>query len=550
LLSFPTLSCQSAPPPLPPVEEEPEGIRLVEIQDRIGLSFLHRHGGTGQKYMVETLGSGGGVIDYDGDGLEDLYLVQGGVLPGYRPESPLRNALFRNQGDGTFRDVTEEARAGGKPWGMGFCSGDIDNDGDPDIYLSNFGPDVLLINEGDGTFRDATAEVGIVNPLWGASCALSDVNGDGALDIYVTNYVDYTLEKNKRCETTEGERGYCHPDVYDGTSGVLFRNNMDGTFSDVTRSVGLHEPEGKGLGAVFSDYDGDDDLDLYVANDAVANFLFANDGQGLFTEEGLFAGVAYSERGETQAGMGVAIADMDGDGDPDIFVTNLDMETNAFYRNRGDSTFSYDSWAAGLGEPSILFVGFGTSLLDLDNDGDLDVFVANGHVNEFGSQKVLTFRQRSHLFINDGAGQFQERGEEFSEFFRWEGVARGSATFDLERDGDLDLLVTYNNDRARLLRNEGRGYGHWLRAKLIGRRSNRDGVGARLRVRAGDLTVTREIQAGNSYLSQSSPVAHFGLGEATRVDRMEIRWPSGQIQVFEGLEVDRLLVIGEEEGIR
>ncbi len=535
-----------------PAGSSPGAGGFVEVQTAAGVAFRHVHGGSGRKYMVETMGSGGGVLDYDGDGLEDLYVVQGGPLPGFTPVAPLRNALFRNQGDGTFRDVTLEARAEGRPWGMGFCAGDVDNDGDPDVYLSNFGPDVFLINDGDGTFHDATGEAGISNDLWGASCALADVDGDGALDIYVTNYVDFTIENNKPCgNKSRNLLSYCHPDVYDGVSGVLFMNRGDGTFRDETRERGLHEPGGKGLGAVFSDHDGDGDLDLYVANDSVASFLFVNDGAGRFTEEGLYAGVAYNENGQTQAGMGVDMGDVDGDGDPDVFKTNLDAETNSFYRNRGDGTYSDDSFPSGLGEPSILFVGFGTNMLDVENDGDLDILVANGHILDDAQEynENVTYRQAAHLYVNDGSGRFVERGREIGSFFSLEGVARGSAVFDMDRDGDLDFMTTYNNDVVRLVRNDLKPAGHWLEVRLVGRRSNRDAVGARLEAFAGDRRLVREIQAGDSYLSRSSLIAHFGLGESDRVERLSIRWPSGETQVLEDLQADRLLVIDEENGV-
>jgi hypothetical protein len=539
-------------PPAGVATPSPAATGFVEIQDRAGISFVHRNGGSGTKYMVETMGSGGGILDYDGDGLEDIYLVQGGPLPGYEPQGPMSNALYRNLGDGTFVDVTAAAGAGGRPWGMGFCAGDIDNDGDQDIYLSNFGPDLLLINEGNGTFREVSSEAGIRNTLWGASCGMADVNGDGALDIYVTNYVEFTIENNKPC----GNRAmnilsYCHPDVYNGVSGVLFENNMDGTFHDATHEAGLFQPEGKGLGVIFSDYDADGDIDLYVANDSVANFLFVNDGRGRFTEEGLYAGVAYNEAGQTQAGMGVSMGDADGDGDPDIFVTNLDLETNAFYRNRGNGSFSDDSYPSGLGEASVLYVGFGNLMLDVDNDGDLDIFVANGHIldNAESYNRSVTYRQRPHLFINDGAGHFQEKGAGLGPFFAREGVARGAATFDMEGDGDPDLLVTFNNEPARLVRNDLTGTGHWLSLRLVGRESNRSGIGARIRVRAGGTTVTREIQAGSSYLSQSSLTAQIGLGDARELSEIEILWPGGRRQVLPGGPADRLVIVDEDEGI-
>lgn len=498
------------------------------------------------------MGSGGGILDYDGDGLEDLFLVQGGVLPGYVPEAPLRNALFRNQGDGTFRDVTTEAGAEGIPWGMGFCSGDLDNDGDPDIYLANWGEDQLLMNRGDGTFRDATVEAGITNTVWASSCTVFDADNDGVLDIYVVNYVDFTIEKNKPCgNPLKGQLSYCHPDVYDGLSGILWKNNLDGTFSDVSRESGVHFPEGKGLGAVVSDFDNDGDPDFYVANDSTPNYLFVNDGTGKFAEEALFAGVAYNENGQTQAGMGVSAGDVDGDGDMDLYVSNLDMETNEFYRNLGDGTFSDETFPAGVGEPSLLFLAFGNSFMDVDNDGDLDVFVANGHVLDDVEtyNKSITYRERAHLLINDGTGNFREMGRDYGEFFHSQGVARGSSTFDLEGDGDLDLLISYNNTPAKLIRNDGGNRGNWLRIRAVGRRSNRSGIGARFTARAGSLNVLREVRAGSSYLSQSSLIVHMGLGGEQNVGTLEVRWPSGITQRFENLPANQLLVIDEESGL-
>lgn len=551
-------ACQNSleppvPPPEPAAQVRPGGpVRFVEIQEAAGVSFRHHHGGIGEKYSVETMGSGAGILDYDNDGHEDLYLVQGGALPGYEPSSPLSNALYRNMGNGRFRDVTLEAGARGRPYGMGFCSGDLDNDGDADIYLANWGEDVLLVNEGNGTFRDATSEAGISNEVWATSCALADVDHDGGLDIYVINYVDFTLEKNMRC----GIRlmnllSYCHPDVYDGLSGVLYSNNLDGTFTDRTRERGLYYPEGKGLGAVFGDYDNDGDIDLYVANDSTANYLFINDGNGHFTEEGLFAGVAYNEAGQTEAGMGVSAGDLDNDGDLDLYVSNLDMETNSLYRNDGGGIFRDDSFASGIGEPSLLYLAFGNNFLDVENDGDLDIFVANGHVLDDVQEyhMSITHAEQAHMFVNDGTGHFEEKGRDHGEFFHSMGVARGSATFDLDKDGDLDLLVSYNNGMAKLLRNQGESRGHWLRVRTVGKVANRDGIGARLTAHAGDLRVLREIQAGSSYCSQSSLIAHLGLGPATVVDRLEVRWPSGRVQTFSGVGTDRLVTIDEEEGI-
>jgi hypothetical protein len=552
-LSLLLVACGGEPDqPSVPEPETPAGARFVEIQEEAGLIWAHQNGGAGDYYLVETFGSGGGILDFDGDGLEDIYLIQGGAMPGYTPTGPVKDTLFRNEGGGRFRQVDGLPDRRERLYGMGFCSGDIDNDGDADIYSTAHGSNALLVNQGDGSFRDATEEAGVGDESFGSSCAFADVDRDGALDIYVVNYVDFTLENNKPCEgTVSGLPAYCHPDVYDGVSDILYRNNMDGTFTDATREVGLFHPEGKGLGVVTGDYDGDGDTDIYVANDSVANFLFENDGTGRFTDEGLFAGVAYNEDGQTEAGMGVDMGDLDNDGDSEFYVTHLDMETNTLYVNHGDKTFTDLTFPSGFGEPSMTFVGFGINFIDFDNDGDLDTFVANGHIldNAEMFNQSVTYEQRPHLFVNQGGMKFEELGRRHGAFFSVESVARGSASFDMDGDGDLDLLVTYNNKPVKLIRCEGDGDAHWLRVRTIGRASNRDGIGVQLGLEAGGRRQIREIRAGSSYLSRSSTIAHFGLGSSESVDRLELRWPSGESQLFENVPADRLLVVDESEGI-
>jgi len=542
----------AAPAAAPAAAKAPGNVVFVEAEEQAGIKWLHVHGGTGQKYLVETMGSGGGVIDYDNDGLEDIYLVQGGALPGFKPAGPLRNALYRNVGGGRFTDVTEKAHALGRNWGMGFCAADIDNDGDIDLYTTALGANTLLVNEGNGTFREATDEAGVGDTSWGSSCAFGDLNGDGAVDLYVVNYVDFTVANHKTCGNADVKRiSYCHPDVYNGVSGVLYLNNFDGTFTDATRESGAYNPEAKGLGVILTDTDDDGDLDIYVANDSVANFLFVNDGTGHFEEEGLFAGVAYNENGKTQAGMGVDSGDSDNDGDLDILVTNLDSETNAFYLNLGRGNFRDDSFGSGIGEPSILFVGFGTNFVDFDNDGDLDIFVANGHVLDDVDEynQTVTYAERAHLLVNEGGGKFVEEGRKHGAFFSWQGVARGSAAFDMDLDGDEDMLLTYNNQEAKLLRNDGGNGRHWLGVKVVGRESNRSGIGTRLEVSAQGKRQVREIKAGSSYCSQSSLIAHFGLGDAGHVDSLVAAWPSGKKQEFRDLDVDEYVTLDEDEGL-
>ena len=487
--------------------------------------------------MVETMGSGGGFLDYDGDGHLDIYLVQAGPLPGFDDLTPLPNRLLRNRGDGTFEDVTEMTGSGELGYGMGACFGDVDNDGAVDIYVTNFGPDRLLHNEG-GRFRDVTAASGIDNPRWGASCAFADFDRDGCLDLYVANYVGFTFENHRRCGP-EGLAMYCHPDVYDGEADRLYRGRCDGTFDDVTGPAGVRvdDPrESKGLGVIWIDADDDGWPDIYVANDSTRNFLYRNNGDGTFTDIAVRSGTAYNELGFTEAGMGIAAGDTDGDGNIDLFVTHLDFETNTLYRNQGDADFLDATTVAGLAGPGVTRVGFGVNLFDMDADGDLDLFVANGHIlDNIGERNgTLTHAQSDQLFENVD-GRFVEITRLTAPDLTVPTVSRGSATGDVDGDGDLDLLVTRNNGAAALFRNDSPP-GHWIRLRLVSRYGGRDAVGTRVRLYSGDRVQVRELRSGGSYLSQSDPGLHFGLGGGA-VDRLEVRWPDGTLQSIPG---DRL----------
>jgi hypothetical protein len=515
------------------------------------VTFTHYNGAKGEKYLVETMGSGAAFLDYNNDGYLDLYAVNGAEMSG-EGVSP-GNVLYRNNRDRTFTDVTDQAGVrGNRYYGMGVCVADYDNDGDQDIYLTNFGPNVLYRNNGNATFTDVTALAGIGDARWGSSCAFADYDNDGDLDLYVANYLDFAqAKKNVWCgRHEEGFRTYCHPDNFDGVASVLYRNNGNGTFTDVTEAAGVLNPAGKGLGVVFGDYDNDGDVDLYVANDSVANFLYRNNGNGTFTEVGVLSGVAYDGEGKAEAGMGVDFADYDNDGLLDIFVTNFDFETNTLYRNQGNSLFIDITDLVGLGQDREPYMGWGTKLLDYDNDGSKDLFVANGHLqdNIHLYNDVMTYAQGNQLFHNKGRGRFVEVTLSSGPGLLSKRVGRGVAFGDYDNDGDTDIFIVNNNQPATLLRNDGGNRNHWLMVKTVGTKSNREGIGARVKVEAGGLTQVAEVRSGSSYLSQNDLRLLFGLGSSAKVDRVEVRWPSGTVETVENVAANQLLILTEQKG--
>ena len=532
---------------------ESHGIQFVDVTAEAGIGFQHVNGAKGDYHLPETIGSGGAFFDYDTDGDLDLYLVNSGDLAGAASDSAYTSVLYRNNGNGTFTDVTDTAGVGNSGnYGMGAACGDFDNDGDPDLYVTNFGANVLYQNNADGTFTDVTESAGVGDSLWGSSATFFDYDRDSYLDLYVANYVLYSLDVPHRPCGVHGIRTHCHPKNFDGAPDRLYRNNGDGTFTDVTHAAGfgvISGPHsGKGLGVAAADFNNDGEPDIYVANDDTPNFLFYNNGDGTFTEMGLLAGCAFSFDGVAQAGMGIDAGDFNGDGYLDIFVTNLSHETNALYRNNGDGTFTDIVYEASLGKESYLFVGFGTRFFDYDNDGYSDIFIANGHIIEAIAQvtDVLTYAQRNQLFHNNGDGTFTEVSFESGQYFRREGVSRGAIFGDYDNDGDMDIVVTQSNQQAELLRNEGGNRRNWVRIKLVGTASNRDGIGARVAVTAGSQSQMQEVRTGLSYLCSNDPRVFFGIGEHSRIDRLEIRWPSGIVQVLENLEVNREIVVVEE----
>jgi len=542
-----------------PAATGPAAVTYKDVTQEAGITFRHVNGASGEKYYIETMGSGACWLDYDADGDIDLYVVNSAGLPGYVPARGApdpANVLYRNNGDGTFTDVTGTSGTGDRGYGMGCVAGDIDNDGDTDLYVTNFGPNVMYRNEGGGRFTDITTSSRTGDPRWSASAAMADVDGDGALDLYVTNYLDFTLENNKLCSERPGLRSYCHPDEYNGVPDSLYRNLGNGVFEETGAAAGIANPIGKGLGVVFTDLDLDGDVDIYVANDKTINFLYANRGNGTFEDRSILSGTGFSESGAPQAGMGTDAGDVNGDGLMDLIVTNLDYETNELYINGGNLSFTDATFARGLGAPNFLRVGFGADFMDHDNDGDRDLLIVNGHILD-DIEKVrdqVTYAQPRSLLVNDGTGLFREPPTGLGPDFHRPAVGRGLAVGDYDNDGDLDIFVVNSNQRADLLRNDGgndpaAGGGHWLILTLRGTRGNRDGVGARVRVLTRDggveLWQTEEARRGSSYLSGNDPRLHFGLGRAVRAEAVEIRWPAGTIQRLENVAADRVMEIVE-----
>jgi enediyne biosynthesis protein E4 len=517
-------------------------VQFVDVTRSLGINFVHYNGLSEEKRLPETDGSGAAFFDYDGDGLLDLYLVNSGDL--LRGREGHDNALYHNETE-RFTDRAVAAGVVGREYGMGVVVGDYDNDGDADLYLTNWGEDMLYRNRGEGTFADATKDAGLGNREWGSSAAFLDYDNDGDLDLFVVNYVDFTLENHPWCGHQALElRFYCDPRQHRPTRDVLYRNEGDGTFIDVSQSAGITE-SGNGLGVACWDHDNDGDADIYVANDMGPNFLYENQGDGSFTDVGLLTGIALSADGATQAGMGIDTGDYDNDGDADLFVTNFQLENNALYRNDG-FVYSEVSFQAGLGEISLNYLGFGTNFFDFDNDGWLDIVVANGHVHDNIEQydELVTYAQKAQLFRNN-QGRYEEYTAEAGEAFAVDYVGRSTALGDYDADGDLDLLLTQSGREAVLLRNDGGNRGNWLQIELQGVHSNRDGVGAKVHVRMDSLRITREVKAGSGYQSSSQKALFFGLGVSERVESIEVSWPSGKKQVLQDIAANQLLPIVE-----
>ena len=514
-----------------------QSLVFKDVADNQLLNFVHDHGGTGEKYYVETMGSGVCLFDYDNDGDLDAYFLQGAPLPGWDKEIILENKLYRNDGK-KWMDVTDEAGVGDKNYGIGCACADYDNDGDTDLYVTNYGPDVFYHNDGDGTFTDVTLDVGIDNPHWASSAAFFDSDNDGWLDLYVTNYVEFSIENNPWCgEPVQGERAYCDPDFFEGVEDMFYHNDGQGNFSDWSGRSGINKARGKGLGVVPGDIDNDGDMDLYIANDKVMNLLFINDGLGHFTEKALFTGVGFNENGRAEAGMGVDFGDVNRDGWLDLFVTNFSGETNTLYLNEKNGFLIDATFRTGLGYPSIHLLGFGTKFVDLDLDGWLDIFVVNGHVidNIKLFNRDYQHAQQKQIFINRGNETFLDQTKNIGGDLLEPTVGRGAAFGDIDNDGDIDIAISNNNGKANLLLNEGKPKGHWIGFKLEGKTCNREAIGSKLKITTDSGVQVAWVNPAASYLSSNDLRVLFGLGPDEMVTSLEVQWPGFGKDLFENL---------------
>ena len=522
-------------------------VRFTDVTTQVGLDFQHEPGVDGSYFMPESVGSGCALLDYDNDGDLDIYLVNGAPRGTKGGSTVSENRLYRQEDDGTFEDVTDEARLGDTAYGMGVAVGDLDNDGDLDIYLSNYGRDQLYQNNGDGTFTNISEQAGISNPAWGCSVLFLDYNLDTHLDIFVTNYVAW--DPASVCPDRSGRQDYCSPEGFPGVPDLLFRNNGDGTFTDVSGESGITAAASKGLGVVSGDFNNDQHPDLYVSNDAEANNLWLNQGNGTFEDHGILLGAALNEVGRAEASMGVAVGDVDNDESLDIFVAHLRTESNTLYRF-GDFGFQDDSSPSGLGTASLPYTGFGAGFLDFDHDGDLDIAVANGRVSR---GRLLTgkgtpshwddYAEPNSLYENADTGRFQSVGQQTTDFCRSIENSRGLAFGDVDNDGDIDLLVNNTGDRARLFRNDSRPAGRWLSVRAVDPELNRDALGARVTVVLGARRISRLIAPGYSFLSSNDLRAHFGLGAANQVDEIHVEWPGGATETFAGVQADQFVTL-------
>ena len=525
--------------PAAPLNAAETTLRFTDQTLAAGIHFKHTNGASQQKYLPETMGAGGLFFDYNNDGHLDIYLVNSGTLSGAAQslrQANHANSLYRNNGDGTFVEVTEAAGLQqNQGYGMGCLAADYDNDGDADLYLTNFGKNQLYRNNGDGTFSDVTSRAGVGDVSWSVSASFGDFNSDGYLDLYVANYLDYQLETAHAC-FLEGVHIYCGPHEYPGARDTLYRNNGDGTFTDVTTRAGLH-PAGKGLGVLFTDYNSDGSPDIFVANDAVPDFFYRNNGDETFTDVAITAGVAYNAEGRATASMGIAAGDYDNDGRLDLFVTNFSLEINSLFHNDSDGFYSMTTFETGLADPSFSQLGFGTQFLDADNDGTLELFVANGHVWDNVSEITpsLSYKQQCQLFGNIGTGQYRNLSQTAGAFFKRRVVARGVATGDYNNDGAVDILVTCCGETPALLRNDTQTPPRkhkWVKIRLVGTESNRDGIGAKVWVQTDQKTQFKEAICGGSYASGSDLTLHFGISTQETVQSIKVQWQSGRTQTI------------------
>ena len=521
-----------------------------DVTDAMGLDFQHVNGFSAERRLVETMGSGGALFDFDNDGDLDLYLVQGNSLSSLE-ESPPTNRLYRNDA-GVFVDITTSADVGDTGYGLGAVAADYDSDGYRDLYVTNLGKNVLYRNNGDGTFTDVTEDARVGCPLLSASAAFADIDKDGDLDLYVCNYVEYALETDIPCYYKNALRIYCGPNEYHGIADVLYRNNGDGTFTDVTKTAGVYEPTTRGLGVVFTDVNNDGWVDIYVANDMSPNTLFINQGDGTFREEGVFRGVAYNGDGIANGSMGIDAGDYDNDGDIDLWVSNFALEANCLMQNDGDGYFEDVTFDTNLADPSFYALGFGTRFIDYDNDGWLDLLVGNGHIWDNVDQidAKQRYAQPVQLFRNRGGTS--QSNIDFTEMTAEAGldktpyVVRGMLFGDIDTDGDVDVVLCQSNRPTVILSNEVGSKNAWLTVALVGTDGNTDAIGARVQLEADGMTLLREVICGASYLSGNDLRLTFGLGNASEINNFQIRWHNGDAQQLGKVPIRRVVTFSQD----
>jgi hypothetical protein len=546
------VNAQTQPPAK--AQDTPIAVRFTDIRKAAGIAFVQDSTQSEEKYYLETMGTGVAWIDYDQDGLMDLYFVQAGATDAYKPAKPLRSALYHNNGNGTFTDVTAKAGVGGEGhYGQGVAVGDYDNDGYPDMLVTGYGRTILYHNNGDGTFTDVTAKAGVADEgEWSTSAGWFDYDKDGWLDLVITNYIEWSPKNNIWCgERGPGYRAYCSPNNYRGQKTKLYHNNHDGTFTDVSDKSGVGLPESKGMGVILADFNSDGWPDIAIANDTWPNFLFLNNHNGTFTDASLISGLAVSEDGRYEAGMGIDAADVDGDGLLDVYITHLDMELNRLYHNNGDETFTDNTYASGIGTKAMLLSGVAAKFIDYDNDGWPDIVQANGamvdNVNLYHSE--VTYKEPLLMFHNLGNGRFEKSSESLGPDFMRPVAGRGLATADFNNDGAVGFAVVCRGDYPEIMRNDGGNANHFLEVLLIGTKSNRDGIGASLKLTANGFVRVEQEKGGTSYMSASDPRIHFGLGKRTKIDSLVITWPSGQVDKLTNVPVDKIIAVKEGIGI-
>jgi hypothetical protein len=536
--------------PLQKNSSAPASVQFKDITQSSGITFKHVLSPE-KKYIAESMSGGVALFDYDNDGYLDIYFVNSLTVEMARANQKSQSALYRNNGDGTFSDVTARAKVGDVGWGMGCAVGDFNNDGFDDLYVTSIGPDHLFKNNGNGTFTDVTQKAGATDPRFSTGAAFLDYDNDSDLDLFVTNYVGFDLNhlptfgEGPTCQF-KGVPVQCGPRGLPGAGDSLFRNNGDGTFTDISKNAGVADSRGYyGLDVVSSDFDGDGWVDVFVANDSTPNFLYHNNGNGTFSEIGFESGAALNKNGSEQGCMGVTLGDYDHDGLLDMFITNFDDEYNVLYRNVGKNSFTDVSYEAQLAAVSLPYVGWGTKFFDYDNDGWLDLFIANGHAYPQRDR----YRQRKLVHRNNRDGTFSEVAAQLGSGLLEEHPSRGTAFGDIDNDGDVDIVVNNLDGVPQVFRNDGGNTNNSILIKTVGTRSNRNGIGAKLKVVSGDLVQVEEVRSGGSYISQNDVRLHFGLEKRTKVDLIQVRWPSGVVDTLTNIPANKIVIVKEGKGL-